>query len=174
MTDNSQSICEIVDLIHDGRGVGRPQGKTCFIQGALPGEKVSFRRHNQKRNYDEAHTVEVLSPSPSRVKPECKHFPRCGGCTLQHFDHQAQVDLKQKQLLDSLQRSGMSPQTLLPPLTASAWAYRRRARLALQRAKDGNVLVGFHNPGTRRIEPVTECHVLTQPWQKLFPHCPAG
>ena len=172
MTDNSQSICEIVDLIHDGRGVGRLQGKTCFIQGALPGEKVSFRRHNQKRNYDEAHTVEVLSASPNRVEPECKHFPRCGGCTLQHFDHQAQVDLKQKQLLDSLQRSGMTPQTLLPPLTASAWAYRRRARLALQRAKDGNVLVGFRNPGTRRIEPIAECRVLAAPLAAIVESLP--
>ena len=119
MTDNSQSTCDIVDLIHDGRGVGRPQGKTCFIQGALPGEKVVFRRHKQKRNYDEAHVVEILSPSENRIEPRCKHFPRCGGCTLQHFDHRAQVTLKQKQLLDSLQRSGMAPPTLLPPLTAS-------------------------------------------------------
>lgn len=172
MTDNSQSVCEIVDLIHDGRGVGRPQGKTCFIQGALPGEKVAFRCHKQKRNYDEAHVLEVLSPSPSRVEPECKHFPRCGGCTLQHFDHPAQVDLKQKQLLDSLQRSGMQPQALLPTLTASPWAYRRRARLALQRAKDGNVLVGFHNPGSRRIEPITECHVLAAPLAAIVESLP--
>ena len=172
MTDKSQSTCDIVDLIHDGRGVGRPQGKTCFIQGALPGEKVAFRRHKQKRNYDEAHVVEILSPSENRIEPRCKHFPRCGGCTLQHFDHRAQVALKEKQLLDSLQRSGMAPQTLLPPLTASPWAYRRRARLALQRAKDGNVLVGFHNPGTRRIEPITECHVLTQPLAEIVASLP--
>ena len=63
MSDNSRLICEIVDLIHDGRGVGRPDGKTCFIEGALPGETVEFRRHNQKRNYDEAHVLEVISAS---------------------------------------------------------------------------------------------------------------
>lgn len=163
MSDSNQLICEIVDLIHDGRGVGRPDGKTCFIQGALPGETVEFRRHNQKRNYDEAHVIQILSASDSRVEPACKHFPRCGGCTLQHLEHGAQVAFKEKQLLDSLQRGGMQPKTVLPALSAPQWAYRRRARLAVQRAKDGNVLVGFHNPGSRRIEPITECHVLAEP-----------
>jgi len=85
MPNDNRLICDIVDLIHDGRGVGRPGGKTCFIQGALPGESVEFRRHNQKRNYDEAHVVEILSASENRIDPACKHFPRCGGCTLQHL-----------------------------------------------------------------------------------------
>ena len=161
--NDSRLTCDIVDLIHDGRGVGRPDGKTCFIQGALPGETVEFRRHNQKRNYDEAHVVEIISASESRVEPQCKHFPRCGGCTLQHLEHGAQIAFKEQQLLDSLQRSGMPPKTLLPALSGPEWAYRRRARLAVQRAKDGNVLVGFHNPGSRRIEPISECHVLAEP-----------
>jgi len=163
MSDNSRLICEIVDLIHDGRGVGRPDGKTCFIEGALPGETVEFRRHNQKRNYDEAHVLEVISASDSRIQPQCKHFPRCGGCTVQHLEHGAQVSFKEKQLLESLERSGMQPKSLLPALSGPQWAYRRRARLAVQRAKDGNVLVGFHNPGSRRIEPISECHVLAEP-----------
>ena len=163
MSDNSRLICEIVDLIHDGRGVGRPDGKTCFIEGALPGETVEFRRHNQKRNYDEAHVLDVITASESRIQPQCKHFPRCGGCTVQHLEHGAQVSFKEKQLLESLERSGMQPKSLLPALSGPQWAYRRRARLAVQRAKDGNVLVGFHNPGSRRIEPISECHVLAEP-----------
>ena len=160
MSDNSRLICEIVDLIHDGRGVGRPDGKACFIEGALPGETVEFRRHNKKRNYDEAHVLDVITASESRIQPRCKHFPRCGGCTVQHLEHGAQVSFKERQLLVSLERSGMQPKTLLPALSGPQWAYRRRARLAVQRAKDGNVLVGFHNPGSRRIEPISECHVL--------------
>ena len=163
MSNDSRLTCDIVDLIHDGRGVGRPDGKTCFIQGALPGETVEFRRHNQKRNYDEAHVVEIISASESRVEPQCKHFPRCGGCTVQHLEHGAQIAFKEQQLLENLQRSGMQPKTLLPALSGPEWAYRRRARLAVQRAKDGNVLVGFHNPGSRRIEPISECHVLAEP-----------
>lgn len=163
MANQTPLICEIVDLIHDGRGVGRPSGKACFIDGALPGETVEFRRHNQKRNYDEGHLVNVISPSASRSEPRCKYFPRCGGCTLQHLEHGAQIAFKQQQLFDSLQRAGLQPEIVLPALSAPQWGYRRRARLAVQRTKDNQIMVGFRNAGSRRIEPITHCDVLAQP-----------
>ena len=163
MANDTPLICEIVDLIHDGRGVGRPDGKTCFIDGALPGETVELRRHNQKRNYDEAHVLNIITASESRIAPQCKHFPRCGGCTLQHLDHGAQIAFKQQQLLDSLERAGLQPEIVLPALSAPQWGYRRRARLAVQRAKDGQIMVGFRNAGSRRIEPISQCAVLAQP-----------
>jgi len=173
MANETPLICEIVDLIHDGRGVGRPDGKACFIDGALPGETVEFRRHNEKRNYDEAHVLKVVSASPSRVDPLCKHFPRCGGCTLQHLEHGAQIGFKQQQLMDSLERADLLPEIVLPALSAPQWGYRRRARLAVQRAKDGQIMVGFRNAGSRRIEPITECHVLVEPLPAIVAALPA-
>ena len=43
MIDKQTLNCEIIDLSYDGRGIGRINGKTCFIDGALPTEKVAFR-----------------------------------------------------------------------------------------------------------------------------------
>ncbi len=179
MIDNQTLNCEIIDLSYDGRGIGRINGKTCFIDGALPTEKVAFRRNNQKRNYDEGRATEIIAASEYRVEPSCKHFSRCGGCSLQHLDHRQQLEFKQKQLLSNLQRGGLTPQRVLPALSAPQWGYRRRARLAVQRAKDGRFLIGFRNAGSRRIEPITECPVLSEPlpdviailpqWLGLFP-----
>jgi len=163
MTEEKIISCEIVDLSHDGRGVGRIDGKACFVQGALPEEIIEFRYTNRKRNYDEARVTKIVKPSPQRVEPDCKHFSRCGGCSLQHLDHRKQVEFKQQQLLDSLSRGGMQAKTVLPPISAPPWGYRRRARLAVQRAKDGKFLIGFRNAGSRRIEPITQCPVLTEP-----------
>ncbi|MEJ6774304.1 MAG: TRAM domain-containing protein, partial [Porticoccaceae bacterium] len=56
MIDKQTLNCDIIDLSYDGRGIGRINGKTCFIDGALPTEKVAFRLNNQKRNYDEGRT----------------------------------------------------------------------------------------------------------------------
>jgi len=53
MNDKQTLHCDIIDLSYDGRGIGRINGKTCFIEGALPTEQVEFRLINQKRNYDE-------------------------------------------------------------------------------------------------------------------------
>ena len=179
MIDKQTLNCEIIDLSYDGRGIGRINGKTCFIDGALPTEKVAFRRNNQKRNYDEGRVTEIIAASEHRVEPSCKHFSRCGGCSLQHLDHRQQLEFKQQQLLSNLQRGGLTPQRVLPALSAPQWGYRRRARLAVQRAKDGRFLIGFRNAGSRRIEPITQCPVLSGPlpdviamlpqWLELFP-----
>jgi 23S rRNA (uracil1939-C5)-methyltransferase len=179
MIDKQTLNCEIIDLSYDGRGIGRINGKTCFIDGALPTEKVAFRRNNQKRNYDEGRAIEIITASEYRVEPSCKHFSRCGGCSLQHLDHRQQLEFKQKQLLSNLQRGGLTPQRVLPALSAHQWGYRRRARLAVQRTKDGRFLIGFRNAGSRRIEPITQCPVLSEPlpdviailpqWLELFP-----
>jgi 23S rRNA (uracil1939-C5)-methyltransferase len=163
MTEEKIISCEIVDLSHDGRGVGRIDGKACFVQGALPEETIEFRYINRKRNYDEARVTKVVQPSAARVEPKCKHFSRCGGCSLQHLDHQQQVEFKQQQLLGSLSRGGLQAETVLSPISAPPWGYRRRARLAVQRTKDGKFLIGFRNAGSRRIEPITQCPVLTEP-----------
>ena len=179
MIDKQTPNCEIIDLSYDGRGIGRINGKTCFIDGALPTEKVAFRRNHQKRNYDEGRVTEIIAASEHRVEPSCKHFSRCGGCSLQHLDHRQQLEFKQQQLLSNLQRGGLTPQRVLPALSAPQWGYRRRARLAVQRAKDGRFLIGFRNAGSRRIEPITQCPVLSGPlpdviamlpqWLELFP-----
>ena len=84
----------VADLTHEAEGVvrgTRAGGKTVFVAGALPGERVSFRRASFHRSHDEAELVEVLEPSPHRVTPRCAHFGVCGGCALQHLDPAAQL-----------------------------------------------------------------------------------
>lgn len=168
MSDKQNLSCDIVDLSYDGRGIGRINGKTCFIDGALPSETVTFRLTNQKRNYDEGRITQVTSVSEHRVEPRCKHFYRCGGCSLQHLNHHQQLEFKQQQLLANLQRGGLTPQIVLPALSAPQWGYRRRAKLAVQRAKDGRLLIGFRNAGSRRIEPITQCPILTAPLPEVI------
>ena len=65
---------DIHDLSHDGRGVGRVEGKAVFVTGALPGETVRVRQTGRNRSYYEAETIEVLIASPDRVAPRCPHF----------------------------------------------------------------------------------------------------
>src|SRR5579864_2999552 len=60
---------DITGLSHDGRGIASIQGKTTFIAGALPGEKVMFKYLRHHSRFDEGQTIDVLSPSPERVTP---------------------------------------------------------------------------------------------------------
>lgn len=153
----------ITDLSHDGRGVARIDGKTIFVSGALLGEQVRMRIRKRHRHFDEAETIEVITRSPHRVEPRCRHFGQCGGCSLQHLDAVAQIEAKQRVLVDNFSRIGkVEPESWLPPLTDEAWGYRRKGRLSVRAvAKKGRVLVGFREESNPRfVADITHCDVV--------------
>ena len=154
----------VAALTHAGEGIIR-DGKTVFVPGALPGESIRFRRTRAHRQHDEAELVEVLSPAPQRVVPRCAHFGVCGGCALQHMSPEAQLEARQTELQDNLERVGkVTPHTWLPPLRGPVWGYRRRARLGAKFVtKKGKVVVGFRERLAPFIADVQHCDVLTPP-----------
>ena len=152
----------IVDLAEDGRGVARMDGKVCFIHGALPGETVNFRYTRVHRDADEGETTQVIAPSPDRVVPPCPHFGLCGGCALQHLAPNAQIALKQRQMLEALRRIGkVEPETVADPITGPTTGYRRRARLGAKFVdKRGTALVGFRERASPFLAALETCDVL--------------
>ena len=166
--DHSAKTVDVTDLSHDGRGVARwPEGladagKAVFVVGALPGETVSVQQTARSRHFDEARTLEVLRASPDRVQPRCPHFAVCGGCVLQHLAEGRQIEVKQRVLLDNLQRiGGVVPERVLPPLAGDAWGYRRKGRFSVRRVEKKNkTLVGFRERDPRFVADIRECHVV--------------
>ena len=156
---------EIESLDHEGRGVAHVGGKAVFVDGALPGESVRFQRTRRQRRYDEAVVVEVLRAAPERVTPRCRHFGICGGCSLQHLEHAAQVAAKGRIVAEALERiGGVAPERWLPPLAGPAWSYRRRARLGCKFVdKKGKALVGFRERGSPLLADLEVCEVLAAP-----------
>ncbi len=158
----------VADLTHEAEGVVRgsdTSGKTVFVAGALPGERISFRRRSFHKSHDEAELLEVHEPSPSRVTPRCAHFGVCGGCALQHLDPAAQIESKRKELSQNLARIGnVEPAQWLPPLLGPHWNYRRRARLSSRFVtKKGRSLVGFREKQGKYVADVQRCEVLAEP-----------
>lgn len=153
---------DIVDMTLDGRGVARPPGKTVFVDGAVTGETVRFVRRRKKRSFDEAELVEILSASSRRVEPRCASFGVCGGCSLQHLGPADQLSLKQDSLLHTLRRiASVEPVRVLAPISASAWGYRRKARLAVKHVfKKGRVLVGFRERNKPYVADMRRCETL--------------
>ena len=153
---------QIIDTLMDGRGVADAPGKKVFVDGALSGETVIFRRRRKKRNFDEAELLEILKPAPERVEPRCAVFGVCGGCALQHLASAEQLKMKQTAMLDSLQRiGGVVPERILPPLAGSPWGYRRKARLAVKHVyKKERVLVGFRERNKPYVADMHRCETL--------------
>ena len=161
---------DIIDLSHEGRGIAHIDGKATFIDDALPGERVEWRRMKRSRNFDEGRLERVLDASPDRVEPQCVHFGVCGGCVLQHLSADKQLAFKEQQLFDSLERIGrVTPAERLPALRADTWHYRRRARLAARWVpKKERAVVGFRERSTSFITDLTTCEVITEAVAKLI------
>jgi len=152
----------IESLSHDGRGVAHLDGKAVFIDGALPGEVVSFEYRASRRRFDEGRVTAVEKASPDRVQPGCPHFGLCGGCSLQHMEPAAQIRAKQQTLLDNLKHIGkVVPQAVLPALTGPVWGYRTKGRLGVKDViKKGRVLVGFREKHSPYVADLAACEVL--------------
>lgn len=165
------AVALVDSLTHDGRGVARIGGKTTFIEGALPGERVRFRYHDKRPRYDTGATLEVLAPSPDRTVPPCRSYGVCGGCSLQHLAAPAQIRAKQQILAETLQHVGrVQPAVWLPPIQGPAFGYRRRARLGVRLVpKKGGVLVGFRERRRSFIAPLETCLTLDPRLAALLP-----
>ncbi|AWB33295.1 23S rRNA (uracil(1939)-C(5))-methyltransferase RlmD [Orrella marina] len=155
---------QIESLDHDARGVGRIDGKVVFVDDALPGEAVMAQVYRKKPSYNLARTKSVLRTSWMRVKPRCKHYGVCGGCSMQHLDPVAQVAVKQRVLEDAFGHLGnLRPEQVLPPIYGPFWGYRFRARLTVRYvARKGEVLVGFHERKSSFVADMTSCQVLPE------------
>lgn len=161
--DNSQTYeATVSSLTHEGKGVCKVEGKTIFVDGALPGEKIRFKYRTRKRKFDEAELVDVIEASPHRVTAKCAHFGLCGGCSLMHLDAEEQIKQKQAILLENLQHIGHTqPTQIIPAITGPAWGYRRKARLGVKFVKKkGKVLVGFREKRSPFLAELEQCEVL--------------
>lgn len=160
----------IESLDYEGRGVAHVDGKAIFIEGALPGERVTYTVFRRKPSFENAHVDAILKASSQRVTPGCPHFGVCGGCSMQHLDATAQVAAKQRVLEDAFWHiARLRPETMLSPIIGPAWGYRRRARLTVRKVdKKGVVLVGFHEKRRGYVAVMDSCAVLPAPISALL------
>ena len=104
-----------------GDGVGRlPDGKVCFVTGALPGETVRAEITHEAKSYARTRVLEVLTASPERVKPDCPLAGTCPGCAYRHASYDCELEWKDHQFHDFLTRGNPAAGDIsfLPPLGA--------------------------------------------------------
>ena len=160
---------EAVDL--EGRGVIHIDGRTVFVDGALPGEEVEYSIYRERPSYALARLERVIRPSAQRVEPKCPWFGTCGGCSMQHLDSTAQAAIKQRVLEDELWNVGkLRAETIFPPIHGPSWGYRYRARIGARLVpKKGGVLVGFRERKSSYIADMTSCEILPPHVSEMLP-----
>lgn len=146
MNPLSHEILTLTDVPYGGRGMGRVEGKVCFVQGALPDETVRVEITRDRGDFLEARLLEVASPSPHRIEPACPLALRCSstrysafcpGCAYQHVRYETEVRLKTGQLASMLARHAPESQSILLPSIAANIPLGYRNKMALHAQPDG-------------------------------------
>ncbi|WP_417688811.1 23S rRNA (uracil(1939)-C(5))-methyltransferase RlmD [Pseudidiomarina sp.] len=158
---------KVVGLDHQGRGVVRGERGVRFVHGALPGELIDL----QPQGKYEAKLLTLHQAAEDRVSPPCPYYDNCGGCDLQHLALPAQRRHKQQVVTELLKKfAGISPLRWLEPLTADAWAYRRRLRLATHwDAKRQRLRIGLRARASKEIVEISECAIAQGELNRLLP-----
>ncbi len=173
----------------EGKSIAKHEGKVIFIEQAIPGDVVDLLLTRNKKDWAEGHILRYESYSPQRVTPICIHFGTCGGCQWQMLPYPHQLEYKQQQAVQQLQRIGkVELQEVLPIAGASApTRYRNKMEYTFGskrfipreelNAANGQVITedeafigaaGFHAKGVfDKIVDITECHLQPDPGNAL-------
>jgi 23S rRNA (uracil1939-C5)-methyltransferase len=119
----------IESLAFEGGGFAKLDQKSYFVRGAIPGDKIIANIVNQKRKYVSAEVEQILIPSQSRIKPPCKYFGECGGCTLQNMDYSEQVNWKRQFVVDNLYHIAKLQDIIVQNTITSPVAYHYRNKM---------------------------------------------
>ncbi|MBQ3552244.1 MAG: 23S rRNA (uracil(1939)-C(5))-methyltransferase RlmD [Clostridia bacterium] len=142
----------------EGQGIGRLDGYTVFVDGALPNERVLVHIIKPMPSYAIGKLIQVLEPSESRIEEPCGVSKRCGGCTLQHLDYDAQLEFKRQRVADAFERIGGFKDISVQPCIGMQHntGYRNKASFPCAMI-DGVVEMGFYAKNSHRLIPIDDC-----------------
>ena len=169
----------ITDIGAEGNALARVDNKVLFVPMLIPGDVVDVRVRKKKKNYLEGSVVRFHEYSKDRVKPVCRHFGECGGCKWQHLPYDLQLQFKEKQVKDSLERIGRLELPSMSQIIGSSqiFGYRNKLEFTFSEKRwltneemisgnetGNNDALGFHIPGKfDRVMDILECHLQPEP-----------
>jgi 23S rRNA (uracil1939-C5)-methyltransferase len=159
----------IEKIIYPGKSLARENGKIFLTDEGLPGERVEIAVVKEKKNYNEATTQSVITPSAHRVAPRCSHFKICSPYQIINYPYQ--VHLKETQLRQIL---GHAVKTDLPfeemQAAQQIWGYRNKIHLHIIRGN--GVRPAYHSPGSHdQFTAINECFLASPNMNALISAC---
>lgn len=103
----------VKSMAAEGKCVARINNLVIFLEGGAPGDTVDVMLTKIKSSFLEGKVTAIKAVSPHRTQPFCIHFGICGGCSWQHIEYEQQLEYKQQQAEDHLERIGG---LVLPPI----------------------------------------------------------
>lgn len=153
---------EIVSLDHQGRGIGKLEGKTIFVENALPKEIVNVDVIASKKNFCEAIVNKYIQKSIERIEPLCPYFAMCGGCDLLHIPYAKQLEYKQNKIENIMQRFCKEEFPIRLIISSEDFFYRNKATYHI---KDG---IGFYKERSNELIQIDTCYLVDKKIDNVY------
>lgn len=168
---NQDYVVTIEDLSVEGEGIGKisegelgkENGFPLFIKDTVIGDVAKVRVIKVKKNYGYGRLMEIITPSPNRVKPLCPVARQCGGCTLQCMTYEEQLKFKRRKVENNLRRIGGLKDIEVPVTLGmeKPWRYRNKAQVPFGSDKEG-ICAGFYAGRTHTIIDSEDCLIAPE------------
>ncbi len=163
----------------EGKCIARVDGKAIFIESVVPGDVVDVMLNKSKKDWGEGFPLKFHNYSKDRLEPFCSHFGVCGGCQWQTLPYEKQLQYKQQQVLDNLQRIGKVQLPAMLPIVGAdndrfyrnkmEYTFGPKKYLSLAELKDETVsgiedVAGFHAKGVfDKLVNIDTCYLQAEP-----------
>ncbi|MBU2913959.1 23S rRNA (uracil(1939)-C(5))-methyltransferase RlmD [Reichenbachiella agariperforans] len=162
----------------EGKSLARHDGQVVFVKGAVPGDVVDVNITKKRKAFMEGTPIQFHQYSDLRVDAVCDYFGTCGGCKWQHMGYHSQLEFKQQQVQDSLERIAKVELPAVAQIVGSEKTLRYRNKLEftfsnrkwltkeqIETEADINRNgLGFHIPGLfDKVVDVDTCHLMEEP-----------
>lgn len=167
----------------EGNCLAHIDGKVLFVPQTVPGDVVDVQVRKMRKGFLEGYVTRLVTPSPHRLQPVCKHYGDCGGCKWQILPYQMQLEAKQQQVVDQLERIGHLKLPAISPILGSEKQYFYRNKLEFTfssrrwvlRGEDPEAIapadrcgLGFHVGGMfDKVLDIEFCHLQDEPSNAL-------
>ena len=168
MQKNDEIILNITDVTNEGSGVGKYDGMAIFVPLTAIGDTAKVKILKVKKSYAFGKLLEIITPSPDRVTPDCPVFNQCGGCAFRHISYEAELKIKENKVYEAIKRIGGVDLTSNPIIFGeSADRYRNKAQLPVS----SNGQAGFFAFHSHRIIPIDDCKLQPEEFKSIINIC---
>lgn len=174
---------EIKKIAAEGKSIAYADDKVLFVPNTVPGDIVDVQVTRKRKSFLEGFVTRIHQESPLRKQPECTHFGVCGGCKWQNLPYEKQLEFKQQEITDNLQRIGkVELQNVCPILGSEKQLYYRnkleftfsskrfltREEIGQEQDIERTPALGFHVPGLfDKVVDIRHCYLQGSPSNEI-------
>ncbi len=141
---------QITDITPEGYGVGRLNGKVYFVSDTAIGDICECLVLKELKSHSFAKLVNVVTPSPDRIDPDCSVCKQCGGCVYRHISYESELELKKNTVKQAFLRIAKMDIKVNPTVSDTPERYRNKVQYPFAQGENG-AMFGYYARRSHRI-----------------------